>query len=130
MKKSMNLKAVLTAALALTLLGAGALIAANKYGKPTSVIHVVTVRWKAEATPAQIDAAIAGVEKVAAASPGIKNVWTRSIKVQGAGYTHAFVMEFESEESLQKYSGSEAQKEWYKVYLPIREESRTNDITN
>jgi hypothetical protein len=67
---------------------------------------------------------------VAEAYPGIRNIWIRSIKVQGAGYTHAFVMEFDSEESLKNYAGSEAQKEWYKVYLPIRGESTTHDITN
>jgi len=130
MKQLMNLKAVLTAALALTLLGAGALMAANKYGKPTSVIHVVTVRWKAEATPAQIQAAIAGVEKVAATYPGIKNIWIKTLKVQGQGYKNAFVMEFKSEEDLKKYTDSEAQKEWYKTYLPIRDQSTTHDITN
>lgn len=130
MKKLMNLKAVLTAALALTLLGAGALVAANKYGKPTSVIHVVTVRWKADATPAQIQAAIAGVEKVAATYPGIKNIWIKTLKVQGQGYKNAFVMEFRSEEDLKKYTDSEAQKEWYKAYLPIRDQSTTHDITN
>jgi uncharacterized protein (DUF1330 family) len=130
MKKLMNLKAVLTAALALTLLGAGALVAANKYGKPTSVIHVVTVRWKADATPAQIQAAIAGVEKVAATYPGIKNIWIKTLKVQGQGYKNAFVMEFKSEEDLKKYTDSEAQKEWYKAYLPIRDQSTTHDITN
>jgi hypothetical protein len=40
------------------------------------------------------------------------------------------VMEFENEAALQKYADSPAQKEFYKAYLPIREESRTNDITN
>jgi antibiotic biosynthesis monooxygenase (ABM) superfamily enzyme len=87
------------------------------------------VSWKEGTTPAQIKAALDGVEKVAANYPGIKNVWLRSIKVQG-GRTHAFVMEFESEDALKKYTDSPAQLEWYKVYLPIREESTTHDITN
>ena len=39
-------------------------------------------------------------------------------------------MEFASEDALKKYAESPAQKEWYKVYLPIREESTTHDITN
>jgi len=112
------------------LAGTGFAVAANKFGKPKSVIHVVTVKWKEGSTPEQIKAALDGVEKVAEAYPGIKNVWIRSIKVQGAGYTHAFVMEFESEDALKNYAGSEAQKEWYKVYLPIRGESTTHDITN
>ena len=108
---------------------AAGLFAQNKFGKPKSVIHVVTVSWKEGTTPAQIKAAIDGVEKVAATYPGIKNVWLRSIKVQG-GRTHAFVMEFESEDALKKYTDSPAQLEWYKLYLPIREESTTHDITN
>jgi uncharacterized protein (DUF1330 family) len=91
---------------------------------------VVTVRWKADATPAQIQAAIAGVEKVAATYPGIKNIWIKTLKVQGQGYKNAFVMEFKSEEDLKKYTDSEAQKEWYKAYLPIRDQSTTHDITN
>ena len=130
MKNMLTAKTVLTAFLAIALMGAGALFAANKYGKPTSVIHVVTVKWKAGTTPDQIKAALAGVEKVAATYPGVKNVWIKTLKVQGEGYNNAFVMEFESEDALKKYADSPAQKEWYKVYLPIREVSTTHDITN
>jgi len=39
-------------------------------------------------------------------------------------------MEFESQDALRKYENSAAQKWWYEVYLPIREESATHDITN
>lgn len=114
----------LTAALALTM---GAAMAAEK---PTSVIHVVTVKWKAGTTPEQIAAALKGAETVGNSYKGITRVWTRAIKVQGAGYTHAIVMEFASEKALADYTDSAAQKEWYKVYLPIREQSTTHDITN
>ncbi|MEP7362358.1 MAG: Dabb family protein [Acidobacteriota bacterium] len=130
MKNKLTAKAVMAAALALTLLGAGGLVAANKFGKPTSVIHVVTVKWKPGTTPEQITAALAGVEKVASTYPGISNVWIKTLKVQGKDYANAFVMEFKSEKDLKSYTDSAAQKEWYKVYLPIREESTTHDITN
>ena len=60
--------------------------------------------------------------------PGLKRVWLRSIKSQTK--QAAFVMEFESEKALEDYAGSEAQKTWYKLYLPIREQSVTSDITN
>ena len=103
--------------------------AANQFGKPKSVIHVVTVKWNAGTTPAQIEAAVKGVEQVAAAYPGIKNVWTKTLKVQGEGYTNAFVMEFKDEAALKAYADSDAQKDWYKVYLPIRAQSTTHDIT-
>jgi hypothetical protein len=98
-------------------------------GKPKSVIHIITVDWKADATPDQIKAAIQGAENIK--FPGVKSVWTRPIKMQlQEGYDHIIVMEFESEDALKKYADSPAQKEWYKVYLPVRGESRTHDVTN
>jgi hypothetical protein len=124
------LRKVALAVLAACVLGSGLMLAQNKYGKPKSVIHVVTVRWAEGTTPQQIRAALSGVEKLAATYPGIRNVWLRSIKVQGEGYTHAFVMEFESEKALADYSNSPQQLEWYKLYTPIRGESTTHDITN
>ena len=96
---------------------------------PKSVIHVVTVKWKADATPQQIQAALDGVKALPASYPGITRVWIKSIKVHG-GKSNAFVMEFADEAALKSYADSPAQKEWYKVYTPIREESASFDITN
>lgn len=96
---------------------------------PKSVIHVITVSWKAGTTPEQIKAALDGVQALPAQFKGITHVWTKSMKVQG-GKANAIVMEFVNEAALEGYSGSEAQKEWYKTYLPIREQSTTFDITN
>ena len=97
--------------------------------KPKSVVHVITVQWKSDATPEQIAKAIKGVETMS--YPGLKNVWTKPIKMQlPDGYKSIFVMEFESEQALKDYASSPAQKAWYDVYMPIREESRTSDITN
>lgn len=96
---------------------------------PKSVIHVVTVNFKADATPAQIQAAIDGVHKLPAAFPGVTRVWTRVIKNQ-TDKSHIFVMEFASEQALKDYAGSDAQKAWYAVYEGIRDRSATSDITN
>jgi len=119
--------------LLLTLATAGLLLfgAANLSAQtePKTVIHVVTVSWKAGTTPAQIQAALDGVKALPASFKGITRVWTKTVKVQG-GAANAFVMEFASEQALKDYSGSDAQKEWYKTYLPIRERSTTFDITN
>lgn len=98
----------------------------SKVETPSTVIHVVTLDWKADATPEQIKAALDGVKNMH--YPGLKRVWLRSIKSQTK--QAAFVMEFESEKALEDYAGSDAQKEWYKLYLPIRERSITSDITN
>lgn len=121
------MKSIFAVCALLVILAAAVLSAAP--GKPTTVIHVITVQWKPDATPAQIAAAIKGVETMN--YPGLKNVWTRPVKMQlPEGYKNIIVMEFESEQALKNYSGSEAQKAWYKLYMPIREESRTHDITN
>jgi uncharacterized protein (DUF1330 family) len=106
-----------------------ATVSAQTSTAPKSVIHVVTVAWKAGTTPEQIKAALDGAQALPAQYKGILHVWTKSIKVQG-GKANAIVMEFVDEAALKAYTDSDAQKEWYKVYLPIRQESTTFDITN
>lgn len=96
---------------------------------PKSVIHVVTVSWKEGTKPEQIQAALDAAQKLPAQYKGITRVWTRTIKAQG-DRSHAIVMEFANEQALKDYTDSDAQKEWYKSYLPIRERSTTFDITN
>jgi hypothetical protein len=98
---------------------------------PTTVIHIINVKWKEDATPEQIQAVIDAVRQLPSKYPAIKRVWTKDIKYQGQeGFKQAIVMEFESQDALKKYEDSPAQQAWYKIYLPIRDESRTHDITN
>jgi hypothetical protein len=123
------MKKLLLTLLAAAALSLGTATAAAGDTAPKSVIHVVSVKWKADAKPEQIQAALDGVQALPRAFPGISRVWTKAIKVQGE-WSHVFVMEFADEAALKAYAGSEAQKEWYKVYLPIRERSNTHDITN
>jgi hypothetical protein len=123
------MKKLLLALLTASLLTFGAAQASAADTAPKSVIHVVTVSWKADAKPAQIQAALDGVKALPAAYKAITRVWVNSIKVQG-GKANAFVMEFADEAALKAYTGSDAQKAWYKVYLPIRGESTTFDISN
>jgi hypothetical protein len=96
---------------------------------PGTVIHVVTVSWKADATDEGIQAALDGVVTLAKEYDGIERVWIKTIKAQG-NRSHAFVMEFKDPQALKDYAGSAAQKEWYEVYYPVREGSTTFDITN
>jgi len=110
-------------------LPAGNSVSAQTDTAPKTVVHVVTVKWKPEATTEQIQAALDGAKALPAAYPGIKHVWTRAIKVQG-DKTHAIVMEFADEAALKAYTDSPAQKKWYEVYIPIRGQSQTFDITN
>lgn len=132
MKKVISL-VLTTAFLALGAVNLSA--AAESEVAPKSVIHVVTVSWKDDATPEQIQAALDGVRTLADKYDGITRIWLRSIKVQNAPgttvpRTHAFVMEFASEQALIDYAESPEQQEWYKLYLPVREQSTSFDITN
>lgn len=131
------MKRIVTALFLTSLVAGPAALAAAE--KPKSVIHVVTLRWKEGSTKEQIDGALKALENAATKYPGITRLWLRPISVQGAPIgkcdecrpvTHAFVMEFESEDALKKYRNSEAQKIFYEAYIPLREESRTHDISN
>ena len=96
-----------------------------------TVIHVITVKWKSAATPAQISKVLEVVAAMPSQYQGVTRVWTKPIKKQiPDGYNHVIVMEFASEDALKQYVDSPAQKKFYEVYMPIREESRTSDITN
>jgi antibiotic biosynthesis monooxygenase (ABM) superfamily enzyme len=110
-------------------LGTATLSAQTSQTAPKSVIHVVTVKFKPGTTPAQIKAALDGVHALPREYKGITRVWTNSFKFQG-DKTHAFVMEFVDQAALEAYTNSAAQKKWYEVYLPIRDQSTTFDITN
>ncbi len=124
----MTRKIFLTACAAAIMMATG-LFAADTM--PKTVIHVITIKWKADATPAQIDKAIKGAEALPSEYKGITRVWTKPIKKQlPEGYTHIIAMEFSSEDALKNYADSSAQKKWYEVYMPVREESHTSDITN
>jgi hypothetical protein len=98
---------------------------------PSTVIHIINVKWKVDAMPEQIKAVVDAVQQLPAKYPGLKRVWTRNLKYQGQeGFKQAIVMEFESQDALKKYENSAAQKWWYGLYLPVRDDSRTDDITN
>jgi hypothetical protein len=133
-KKFMNWKLALAVCGAVLVFGAGVATGASKFNKPKSVIHLVQVKWKAGATDAQKKAAIDGVEKMAAQTPGIKNIWMKQTRAQFWGDPRpdaAWVIEFENREAERAYEKSDARKEWFeKVYDPIRDESRSSQWTN
>jgi hypothetical protein len=123
------MKKIILAFLTASLLALGAATASAADTAPKSVIHVITVEWKADTKPEQIKAALDGAAALPSNYKGITRVWVKSIKVQG-GKNNAIVMEFADAAALKAYADSDAQKEWYKVYMPIRKESTTFDITN
>jgi hypothetical protein len=127
----MNLRtAVFASVAALVVFGAGVLVGQNKFNKPKSIVHVVTIRWKSDATAEQKKAALDAVDTMAGKVPGITNVWTKGIKVQGEGYSDAFAIEFRDKAAFDAYANNQAHKDFESVYLPVRDRSTTHDITN
>jgi hypothetical protein len=124
------MKRIVLVTLALAALASGVLIGANNFNSPPTILHVVVVKWKADSTQQQQQAAIDGIRKMAADVPGMKNVWVKKVKVQPADYNTVFAMEFESKTAFDNYTNNPAHKTWEKLYLPYREESYTQDITN
>lgn len=144
MQVQLNGTKALMASAVLLALGAGLMAAANKYGKPKSVVHVVTLYYKDGTTDEQKRAVLEGVEKMASEIPGIRNVWLKSVKVQGTHaerqpdgsykmrpFTDAFVLEFENEAAFKAYEDHPAHRTWSdRIYVPVRGRSSTHDITN
>ena len=124
---SISRKVLVVCALA-AVFGLGVVAGQNKFGQPKSILHVITVKWNAESTPEQRQAAIDGVKAMASKVPGITNVWLKTIKVQGKDAV--IVMEFKDQAAFDAYTDHPAHKDWEKLYLPVREESQTHDITN
>ena len=150
LRTNLGLKTAVLTGMALLAIGAATGYAANKFGKPKSVIHLVTLSYKDGTTHAQKKAVLAALEKMAADLPGVKNVWLKSTKVQGAymeklaegkdkpaeasykahPFTDAFVIEFEDQSAFEKYADHPAHKAFEETYLPVRGRSSTHDITN
>lgn len=109
---------------------AAASLLAQAPAAPHSILHVVTVRWKADSTPKQRQDVIDGVKVMAAKVPGVKTVWAKTIKVQPGDYNAAFAMEFVDQAAFDAYVSHPAHAEWKKLYDPIHDVSTTHDLTN
>jgi heme-degrading monooxygenase HmoA len=111
-----------------TVFALGVVAAQNKFGQPKSILHIITVQWTAESTPEQRQAALDGVKTMASQVPGLTNVWLKTIKVQGKDAV--IVMEFKDQAAFDAYTNHPAHKKWEEIYLPVRGQSHTHDITN
>ena len=125
-----RLRLALVIALAMLIFGAGLLVGARKYSAPATIMHTVTVQWTPEATPEQKQQVLDGVKTMAGEIPGIKNVWTKSTRVQPSDYDAAFASGCEDKAAADRYVDHPAHKAWKKLYDPIHKESRSQQITN
>jgi Stress responsive A/B Barrel Domain len=106
------------------------LVAQNRFGAPKTIIHVSLIQWKEGVSPADKKKALDGVKEMAAKIPGMKNVWTKALRVQPEGYHDAFVIEFENQAAADRYAKDPVHDKWTEAFLKIREASISPQITN
>jgi Stress responsive A/B Barrel Domain len=90
---------------------------------PNTIIHHVALKWKADTTDADKQKAITMLKEIVDDTPGAKNMWTRTVKIQPKEYSQTFVIEFENEAALKAYAEHPKKKEWEDLYYKIRETS-------
>src|SRR5438093_11627807 len=106
------------------------LAAQNRFGTPKTIIHVSLIQWKEGVSAADKQRVLDGVKDMAAKIPGIKNVWTKALRVQPQGYHDAFVIEFENQAAADRYAKDPVHDAWTETFAKIREASLSPQITN
>jgi Stress responsive A/B Barrel Domain len=106
------------------------LVAQNRVGMPKTIIHVSVIQWKEGVSTAEKQKVLDGVKEMAAKIPGIKNVWTKALRVQPQGYHDAFVIEFENQAAVDRYAKDPVHDAWTEAFTKIREASVSPQITN
>ncbi len=110
----------------------GALLSAQAQGvnMPKTIIHHVTLKWKAEASDADKQKVFDDLKAILAEVKGVKGLWIKSLKVQPGDYSQTFVIEFENQGALDAYSKHPKKKAWNDLYYSIRETSYNSVTTN
>jgi hypothetical protein len=90
----------------------------------------VTIRWTADAAPEQRRAALEGLDKLAAEFPGARSVWLRPLRLQPRDFMSAYAIEFDDQAAAERFAKLPAHESWNRSFLPLIEESRTQQLTN
>ena len=106
------------------------LVAQNRFAAPKTIVHVSLIQWKEGVPAAAKKQALDGVKDMAAKIPGMKNVWTKALRVQPEVYHDAFVIEFENQAAADRYAKDPVHDAWTEALAKIREASLSPQITN
>lgn len=127
------LRYVLMGVSALAIFGSGfaaGQTAPNRFGQPKTVLQISLVKFRAGTSDAQQDQMIAGLKKMAGQVPGIKNIWTKTARMQPTDWDCGFVIEFTSRDAADAYAESPIHEAWSRQLQQIRETSLSPQITN
>ncbi|MHB8527761.1 MAG: Dabb family protein [Candidatus Acidiferrales bacterium] len=122
--------AVGTVLATIMLLAAGYALGSNRYGQPKTIIHVVEVQWRPGVTDAQKQQVLNGIRNMAAQIPGIENIWLKPARLEPRDFSTAFAIEFKNRAAADAYAESAAHNAFDKMYVPLRANSLSIQVTN
>jgi len=99
-------------------------------GRPKTIIHFVSIKWRPGVSEADRQKAIDGIGKMANQIPGIKNVWLKTIRVQPQDFNAVFAIEFVNQDAADDYRDHPAHAAWDKEFQVLRENSLSGQATN
>ena len=105
-------------------------VAANRFGQPKTVIHVVAYKFRDATSLNDQEQAINGIREMAAKIPGIKNIWLKTERNQMRDWSGVYVIEFASPEAAADYAESPLHETWRKKWEQLRENSLSFQISN
>jgi len=124
-------KLALGTALAMVgLFAGGYVLGSNRYGQPKTIIHVVEVQWRPGVTAARKQQVLDGIRNMAAQIPGIENIWLKPARLEPRDFSTAFAIEFKDRAAADAYAESAAHHAFDKIYVPLRANSLSIQVTN
>jgi hypothetical protein len=123
-------KWVAAGVIALALLGSGYLAGQARVGQPKTIIHVVEIQWMPGVSDVQKQKVLDGLKQLAMKTPGVKNVWTQADRLEPRDFNAAFAIEFVNRDAADAYAESALHDEWDKMYVPLRKNSLSIQVTN
>jgi hypothetical protein len=104
--------------------------APNRFGQPKTVLAISLIKFRPGTSDAQQDEMIAGLKKIASQIPGIKNIWTKTARMEPTNFDAGFVIEFINRDAADAYAESPIHDAWSRRLQQIRETSLSPQITN
>ena len=104
--------------------------AANHFGQPKTVIHVVAYKFRDATSLNDQEQAINGIRDMASKIPGIKNIWLKTERNQLRDWSGVYVIEFASPEAAADYAESPLHETWRKKWEALRENSVSFQVSN
>ncbi len=90
---------------------------------PKTIIHHVTLKWKADVPDTEKLKVFEDLKAILADIPGVKGLWTKTKRIQPSDFSQTFVIEFADRDSYDAYVKHPKKKAWDKHYYGIRDQS-------